>query len=114
MNRKQYEAMRRKLMDEAQQLLDAGKAAEANAKMEEIRALDEQWDVIAQAAANLAALNGSQTGRNPLGEKIPLAWRTAPGRIPLKLWPGSLRSIRLHGQSILWAGTSPTVRGKAS
>lgn len=68
MNRKQYEAMRRKLMDEAQQLLDAGKAAEANAKMEEIRALDEQWDVIAQAAANLAALNGSQTGRNPLGE----------------------------------------------
>ena len=66
MNRKQYEAMRRKLMDEAQQLLDAGKAAEANAKMEEIRALDEQWDAIAQAAANLAALNGAQTGRNPL------------------------------------------------
>lgn len=66
MNRKQYEAMRRKLMDEAQQLLDAGKAAEANAKMEEIRALDEQWDAIAQAAANLAALNGVQTGRNPL------------------------------------------------
>lgn len=66
MNRKQYEAMRRKLMDEAQQLLDAGKAAEANAKMEEIRALDEQWDAIAQAAANLAALNGVQTGQNPL------------------------------------------------
>lgn len=66
MNRKQYEAMRRKLMDEAQQLLDAGKAAEANAKMEEVRALDEQWDAIAQAAANLAALNGVQTGRNPL------------------------------------------------
>ena len=42
MNRKQYEAMRRKLMDEAQQLLDAGKAAEANAKMEEVRALDER------------------------------------------------------------------------
>ena len=66
MNRKQYEAMRRKLMDEAQQLLDAGKAAEANAKMDEVRALDEQWDAIAQAAANLAALNGAQTGRNPL------------------------------------------------
>ena len=66
MNRKQYEAMRRKLMDEAQQLLDAGKAAEANAKMEEVRALDEQWDAIAQAAANLAALNGTQTARNPL------------------------------------------------
>lgn len=66
MNRKQYEAMRRKLMDEAQQLLDAGKAAEANAKMEEVRALDEQWDAIAQAAANLAALSGTQTAQNPL------------------------------------------------
>ena len=33
MNRKQYEAMRRKLMDEAQGLLDAGKVDEANAKM---------------------------------------------------------------------------------
>lgn len=91
MNRKQYEAMRRKLMDEAQQLLDAGKAAEANAKMEEIRALDEQWDAIAQAAANLAALNGTQTARNPLdgpedsfgpeetaGEDAPkvLAWKS--------------------------------------
>lgn len=66
MNRKQYEAMRRKLMDEAQQLLDVGKAAEANAKMEEVRALDEQWDAIAQAAANLAALSGTQTAQNPL------------------------------------------------
>lgn len=68
MKRKQYEAMRRKLMDEAQQLLDAGKAAEANAKMEEVEALDEQWDAIAQAEANFAALNGTQTPENPAGK----------------------------------------------
>lgn len=67
MNRKQYEAMRRKLMDEAQGLLDAGKVGEANAKMEEVRKLDEQWDSVAQAAANLAALNGTQVAGNPLG-----------------------------------------------
>lgn len=67
MNRKKYEAMRRKLMDEAQGLLDAGKVDEANAKMDEVKALDEEWGVIAQAAANLAALNGMQTAMNPMG-----------------------------------------------
>ena len=68
MNRKQYEAMRRKLMDDAQGLLDAGKVDEANAKMEEVRALDEKWDAITQAAANFAALNGLQTQQQmPVG-----------------------------------------------
>lgn len=57
MNKKQYEAMRRKLMDEAQQLLDAGKVDEANAKMQEVKALDEKWDAIAQAQADFMALN---------------------------------------------------------
>lgn len=68
MNRKQYEAMRRKLMDEAQGLLDAGKVDEANAKMEEVKALDGKWDAIAQAAADFAALNGTQTAKNPMGD----------------------------------------------
>ena len=61
MNRKQYEARRRQLMGETQQLIDAGKVEEANAKMEEVKALDAQWDAIAQAAADLEALNGTQT-----------------------------------------------------
>ena len=61
MNKKQYEAMRRKLMDDAQNLLDAGKIDEANAKMEEVKALDQQWDAIAQAMADFAALNDTQT-----------------------------------------------------
>lgn len=67
MNKKQYEAMRRKLMAEAQGLLDAGKVEEANAKMEEVRALDQKWDAIAQAAADFAALNGLQAAQNPVG-----------------------------------------------
>lgn len=79
MNRKQYEAMRRKLMDEAQGLLDAGKVDEANAKMEEVKALDGKWDAIAQAAADFAALNGTQTAKNPMGTWTkPLEGRTVP------------------------------------
>lgn len=57
MNKKQYEAMRKKLMDEAQELINAGKAKEAESKMQEIKDLDEQWDAIAQAEANFRALN---------------------------------------------------------
>ncbi len=68
MNKKQYEAMRRKLMAEAQGLLDAGKIEEANAKMEEVKALDQKWDAIAQAAADFAALNGLQASQNPAGD----------------------------------------------
>lgn len=57
MNKKQYLAMRNQLMNEAQALIDAGKAAEAEEKMKEVSALDEQWDTIAQAQANFRALN---------------------------------------------------------
>lgn len=57
MNRKQYEAKRAALMNEAQTLLNEGKAEEAEAKMAEITALDDQWDAIATAQANLNALS---------------------------------------------------------
>ncbi len=71
MNRKQYEAMRKQMMAEAQKLLDEGKVDEANAKMEEVKQLDQQWDAIAQAAANFQALNNIQA---------PPAW----GEIPVQ------------------------------
>ncbi len=58
MNRKQYEAMRLELMNEAQALLDAGDVDGANAKMEEVKVLDSKWDTITQAEANLKALSG--------------------------------------------------------
>ena len=56
MNKKQYLAMRSKLMNEAQTLINEGKVQEAEAKMEEVKALDEKWDAIAQAEANFNAL----------------------------------------------------------
>lgn len=57
MNKEQYLAKRTQLLNEAQSLIDAGKAAEAEEKMAEVTALDAQWDAIAQATANFNALN---------------------------------------------------------
>ena len=57
MNKKQYEKMRNELFMTAQNFINEGKVDEANAKMEEIKELDEKWDAIAQAQANLRAMN---------------------------------------------------------
>lgn len=68
MNKKQYETKRAALMNEAQALINAGKAKEAEEKMNEVKALDEAWDAIAQAEANFRALNKEPKAMNP--EKI--------------------------------------------
>lgn len=65
MNKKQYLAKRAQLLDEAQALIDAGKAAAAEEKMKEIAALDEQWEAIAQAQANFNALNNEPMAMPP-------------------------------------------------
>lgn len=65
MNRKQYETMRNQLMNEAQTLINDGKAEEAEAKMNEVKDLDEKWDKIAQAQANFNALNNDPKPMNP-------------------------------------------------
>lgn len=57
MNKKKYLAMREQLMNDAQQLINEGKAEEAQNKMQEVTALDAKWDAIAQAQANMNALN---------------------------------------------------------
>ena len=57
MTKKQYEEKRRQLMNEAQQLINAGDTEAAQKKMDEVTALDGQWDAIAQAQANFRALN---------------------------------------------------------
>lgn len=56
MNRKQYEDKRNRLLAEAQQLIEAGKIDEANAKMAEINKLDEAFQAAATAQANLQAM----------------------------------------------------------
>ena len=67
MNKKQYEAMRKGLMDEAQALIDQGEVEKAQAKMKEIEDLDNKWDAIAQAQANFDALNKEPAQANPFG-----------------------------------------------
>ena len=65
MNKKQYLAKRQNLMNEVQKLIDEGKATEAEEKMNEVTALDEEWDKIAQAQANFDALNKEPVAVNP-------------------------------------------------
>lgn len=66
MKRKEYEAKRAQMLNEAQQLINEGKGEEAQKKMQEITDLDEQWENIAQAQANLNALT-KEPSYNGLG-----------------------------------------------
>jgi len=47
-------------MNTIQSLINEGKIEEANEKMKEVTALDEQWDAIAAAQANMNALNDNK------------------------------------------------------
>lgn len=67
MNKKQYQEKRNQLMNEAQKLINEGKSEEAEAKLDEVRTLDEQWEAIAQAQANFNALNREPEPVNPFG-----------------------------------------------
>ena len=66
MNRKQYEAKRTLLMNEAQQLLDNGDIENADTKMVEVKELDEKFEAIAKAQANLNAINGVVVAANSM------------------------------------------------
>lgn len=105
MNRKQYEAMRKKLMDEAQALINEGKADEAQAKMDEVTALDARWDAIAQAEANFNALNkepefpaaaipvNDKTGGEPEKKDVLDVWASDSY---LKAWANTLQGKPLN------------------
>ncbi|MBA4549270.1 phage major capsid protein [Thermoactinomyces intermedius] len=60
MNLEQYKAQRKALMDEAESLIEKGKANEANAKMEEVKKLDDKWEEVKIANANLNALKDTE------------------------------------------------------
>lgn len=75
MNKKEYEAMRQKLLDEAQALINEGKGKEAQDKMNEVKALDDQWDVIAQAQANFNALSKDPQYKGP---EVKDGWNGTP------------------------------------
>lgn len=61
MNREKYLADRKKLMDEAQALIDAGKLDAFETKVKEVEALDAQFEAACKAQANLNALNDVTT-----------------------------------------------------
>ena len=65
MTKKKYLEDRKKLMDEAQQLITDGKVEDADAKMKEVEALDDKWDEIATAQANFNALNKDPVALTP-------------------------------------------------
>lgn len=67
MNGKQYREQRANLLNETQQLINEGKGADAEKKMEEVKALDAKWDALTQAQANFNALNGPVVALNPFG-----------------------------------------------
>ena len=66
MNRKQYEAKRTLLMNEAQQFLDDGNIEGSEAKMNEVKELDDKFEAIAKAQANLNAINGVVVAANSM------------------------------------------------
>lgn len=70
MNRKQYEAKRMLLMNEAQQLLDNGDIENADTKMAEVKELDDKFEAIAKAQANLNAINGVVVASNSMTSQM--------------------------------------------
>lgn len=60
MNYQEYLDTRKEMMDAAQTLIDEGNFEESDAKMNDVKALDERWDAQAKAEANMRALDGTQ------------------------------------------------------
>jgi len=75
MNKKEYEAKRAQLLADMKAAIEAGDAAKAEAANKEVLALDEKFQALATAAANLAALSGSAVAVDPA---IPAALNAAP------------------------------------
>lgn len=86
MNKKQYEKMRNELFMTAQNLINEGKVDEANAKMEEIKELDEKWDAIAQTQANLRAMNNAPDPVNVFGNTGETADFAGGGKEPENMY----------------------------
>ena len=59
MNKEKYLEQRNALLKEIENLIEEGKTEDADAKMKEVEALDEKWENVKKANANLTALKGS-------------------------------------------------------
>ena len=65
MDKKQYEKERTELLAQMKAAIEAGNAAEAEELNKKVTALDDKFQRLATAAANLAALNGTQVAAVP-------------------------------------------------
>ncbi len=68
MNKEKYLSDRKILLDETQALIDEGKIEESQAKMKEVESLDNKWEEVKLANANMNALKDKTTGTE-LGNK---------------------------------------------
>lgn len=68
MNRKEYEAKRQTLINEAETFINEGKLEEANKKMEAVTELDNNFEAAAKAEANLRALSTSPLPLSGVGD----------------------------------------------
>lgn len=58
-SKKEYLDYRKNMLDEAEQLVNDGNIEESNAKLADVKELDEDFEAFAETKANIAALNGS-------------------------------------------------------
>ena len=65
-NYQEYMELRNEMIEEANNLLNEGNIEASNAKQEEIKQLDNDWDNYAKAQANLNALNNVKPAVNVL------------------------------------------------
>lgn len=70
MNKEQYLAQRKALLDEAEALIGEGKTDEANAKMTEVETLDNKWEEVKLASANMNALKDKTVATNLENESV--------------------------------------------
>ena len=72
MNKKEYVEKRDNLLEEAEALLDEGNVEEYKKKEEEIKALDEKFEKVSKAQANMNALKDKTPSKNDLinGENL--------------------------------------------
>ena len=62
MTKEKYLELRNALMTEIESLIAEGKLDDSNAKMDEVKNLDNQWEQIKLASANLNASQGQYVG----------------------------------------------------
>lgn len=69
MTKEEYTAKRNSLIEQAQNMINDGKTDDANGIMDQVKALDAQFEKDATASANLAALQGAQV--DPAAPVVP-------------------------------------------